>query len=105
MGLRASVQSTAATSQTEESDDWEAAIEQAVEQLGTPCYVTRVRPIIAALNELEGDGTGGIGSWLSFKTHPMPPLLRWWLASSRGVEVVSEVEFATARRLGCSVDQ
>ncbi len=105
MGLRATVESTAATSQTEESDEWEAAIEQAVEQLGTPCYVTRVRPIIAALNELEGDGTGGIGSWLSFKTHPMPPLLRWWLASSRGVEVVSEVEFATARRLGCSVDQ
>lgn len=105
MGLRATVQPAAEMSRTEGIEDWETAIEQAVERLGTPCYVTRVRPIIAALEQLEGDRTDRVRSWLSFKTHPLPPLLRWWVASSRGVEVVSEVEFATARRLGCSVDQ
>ncbi|MBA2353698.1 MAG: hypothetical protein H0V80_03410 [Acidobacteria bacterium] len=72
---------------------------------GTPCYVTRVRPVETALAELERRVGPGVRSWLSFKTHPLPRLLEWWTRSGRGVEVVSESEFATARALGCDVDQ
>ena len=50
-------------------------------------------------------GDGGVRSWLSFKTHPLPKLVEWWVASGRGVEVVSETEFTTVRRLGCLPDQ
>ena len=47
----------------------------------------------------------GTRSWLSFKTHPVPELARSWIRSGRGVEVVSEAEFVTLRKLGCPTDQ
>jgi diaminopimelate decarboxylase len=46
-----------------------------------------------------------VRSWLSFKTHPVSQLAQAWLQSGRGVEVVSEAEFVTARRLGCAASQ
>ena len=46
-----------------------------------------------------------VRSWLSFKTHPVPPLVQEWLRSGRGVEVVSESEFVTARSLGVPIDR
>ena len=84
--------------------DWADVAGRAAERFGTPCYVNRVRPIQAAVRRLEL-GDGGVRSWLSYKTHPLPRLLEWWLAGGRGVEVVSEREFATAWRLGCGADQ
>jgi diaminopimelate decarboxylase len=83
---------------------WIETTRRAVDLAGTPCYVNRARPIQAAVQHLER-GDAGVRSWLSFKTHPLPKLLEWWLASGRGVEVVSETEFTTAWRLGCGADQ
>jgi diaminopimelate decarboxylase len=56
------------------------------------------------VEELER-GEDWVRSWLSYKTHPLPRLLEWWIADGRGVEVVSETEFTTAWRLGCRADQ
>jgi diaminopimelate decarboxylase len=83
---------------------WLDVSRRAVDRVGTPCYVNRARPIRAAVQQLER-GDGGVRSWLSFKTHPLPKLLEWWVAGGRGVEVVSETEFTTACRLGCQPDQ
>ncbi|MCA1583310.1 MAG: hypothetical protein LC791_00575 [Acidobacteria bacterium] len=84
---------------------WANVAERAVQQYGTPCYITRLQPIQKALEELELGQSGDVRSWLSFKTHPLPQLVAWWTQAGRGVEVVSEAEFATVRRLGCPVDQ
>jgi diaminopimelate decarboxylase len=89
----------------EDVRDWRRVARRAVELCGTPAYITRQRPIEAALEQLEGGYGTTVRSWLSFKTHPLPALLTWWLETGRGVEVVSEAELLTARRLGCSADQ
>ncbi len=86
------------------SSRWRHVINEAVRLCGTPCYVTRVRPILEALSELES-GQPDVRCWLSFKTHPLPDLLDWWQRSGRGVEVVSEMELATALARGCPVDR
>ena len=91
------------TPPTEVLPDWPRVAARAVEQYGTPCYVTSQRPIVEALHALERE-IGEVRSWLSLKTHPLPALIRWWNDSGRGVEVVSEVEFVAARHLGCSAD-
>jgi len=85
---------------------WRSAIRRAAEQFGTPCYVVRWEPVARAAERLDQLGSAGvpIRSWLSFKTHPLPPLVRKWIESGRGVEVVSEVELAAARRWGASGD-
>jgi diaminopimelate decarboxylase len=83
---------------------WLDVARRAVDRAGTPLYLTRVRPIQDAVRQLER-GDGGVRSWLSYKTHPLPRLLEWWIAGGRGVEVVSETEFTTALRLGCTTDQ
>jgi diaminopimelate decarboxylase len=64
-----------------------------------------VRPIVEAVVTLEAHTGPGVQSWLSFKTHPVPQLMSWWIGTGRGVEVVSETEFATAQRLRCPADQ
>jgi diaminopimelate decarboxylase len=84
--------------------EWHSVAREAVTQFGTPCYVTRVRPIVAALAALD-DALPGARSWLSFKTHPLIRLVDWWARSGRGVEVVSEYELVAALRAGCSIDQ
>jgi diaminopimelate decarboxylase len=85
---------------------WRNAIRRAAEQFGTPCYVARWDPVARAAARLDRLGSAGvpIHSWLSFKTHPLPPLVRKWIESGRGVEVVSEVELAAACRFGASSD-
>lgn len=82
---------------------WVGAVNRAVELCGTPCYVTRAAPILRALNEVELSSR--VRSWLSYKTHPIPHLMKWWIESGRGVEVVSEAELATALAVGCPIDQ
>jgi diaminopimelate decarboxylase len=85
---------------------WRRVIARAAEQFGTPCYVARWEPVARAAGRLDRLGSAGIPvqSWLSFKTHPLPPLVRTWIASGGGVEVVSEVELAAACRDGASRD-
>jgi diaminopimelate decarboxylase len=46
-----------------------------------------------------------VRSWLSFKTHPLEPLALQWMASGRGVEVVSERELMTLLALGAPFEQ
>ena len=90
--------------QAPERERWTDAARRAVACFETPFYLNRTRPIQAALDQLER-GDPGVRSWLSYKTHPLPRLLAWWVAGGRGVEVVSEREFTTARSLGCTPDQ
>lgn len=92
---------TAAPTPAEYDADWEEVAGRAVERFGTPCYVTRIRPIMESMEALDALE---VRSWLSCKTHPLPPLIKWWTESGRGVEVVSETEFTMARRLGCTVE-
>ena len=89
-----------------QNEGWAGLIGQVTEQFATPCYIARWRPVDSAVVHLESmtDAAAALRCWFSFKTHPLPPLVRRWLASGRGVEVVSETEFVTAINLGASVD-
>jgi diaminopimelate decarboxylase len=100
-GIRAGVE---VSDEPDELARWTAVTRQAVDRFGTPCYVNRTRPILAAVQQLEGGDTG-VRAWLSYKTHPLPRLLEWWIAGGRGVEVVSERELAIAWQLRCHPDQ
>jgi diaminopimelate decarboxylase len=88
-------------------DAWTSLLSSAAQQFGTPCYVTRWRPVAHAVEQLEGaiHAPLPLRCWLSFKTHPLPPLLHAWVRSGRGVEVVSESEFLTATYAGVPVDR
>jgi ornithine decarboxylase len=81
--------------------EWRAAVERAVRAHGTPCYVTRARPILSALAVIEHGHSGPVRQWLSVKTHPLGALVAWWARSGRGVEVVSETELIAALDAGC----
>ncbi len=72
----------------------------------TPFYLFSALPIAERISELEnafaaaGFGTKNskfkIKNWLSCKTQPVAPLLRWWREQSRPIEVVSEFELRAA---------
>jgi diaminopimelate decarboxylase len=76
----------------------------------TPFYVFSSQPVAERISELDaalgnagfqpadGNQTSRISCrhWLSCKTQPVAPLLRWWRESGRGVEVVSEFELRAA---------
>jgi len=72
----------------------------------TPAYVFSAFPISERICELEnafaaaGFGTKNsklkIQNWLSCKTQPVAPLLRWWRGQNRPIEVVSEFELRAA---------
>ena len=83
---------------------WADLAREAADRFGTPCYLNRATPVLRAVQLIERRDAG-VRSWLSYKTHPLPRLLEWWIAGGRGVEVVSESEFLTACSLGCSPDQ
>jgi diaminopimelate decarboxylase len=85
---------------------WPRLLRLAAQEVGTPCYISRWEPVAEAAARLDRLAPAGVRlrSWLSFKTHPLPPLVRKWLDSGRGVEVVSEVELAAAVRCGASSD-
>ncbi len=85
---------------------WRDVINRAVSLYGTPCYISRARPIEEARAEVEAAGHRGVvRHWLSVKTHPLPALISWWAGLGRGVEVVSEAELTTALVLGCAPPQ
>jgi len=72
----------------------------------TPFYIFSAQPVAERIAELDqalaaaGFSTAGENRkgkivsrhWLSCKTQPVAPLLRWWRDQSRPVEVVSEFE-------------
>jgi diaminopimelate decarboxylase len=85
---------------------WLVLAAEAAAGFGTPCLVSRWRPVQDMVSSQERRFRKiPVKSWLSFKTHPVHPLARAWLQSGRGVEVVSEAEFLAVRRLGCPADQ
>lgn len=45
-----------------------------------------------------------IRHWLSCKTQPVAPLLRWWRKQGRSIEVVSEFEYLAARHEGFATE-
>lgn len=72
----------------------------------TPFYLFSSEPVRAALAELEALDFGApVTHWLSCKTQPFAPLLRWWRKQNRPIEVVSEFEFLAALREGFKPDQ
>lgn len=92
-------------------EDWKRLVREAL-LLGTPSpfYVLSAFPVAARIAELDralagaGFQTAANGPatkivcrhWLSCKTQPVAPLLRWWGGQGRPVEVVSEFELRAA---------
>ena len=76
----------------------------------TPLYLFSALPIVERIAELDvalnpAGFRSEIGNrkskirfqhWLSCKTQPVAPLLRWWREQGRGIEVVSELELRAA---------
>src|SRR5690242_17947796 len=83
------------------SFSWPDIIQQALGDHCTPFYFCAWSPVEAALSELSRVETGlPIKHWLSFKTHPVAPLVREWRLRGRGIEVVSEYELLAAIKEG-----
>jgi diaminopimelate decarboxylase len=90
---------------------WKRLVREALSlSTPTPLYVFSALPIAERIAELDAALTNaGIKSaisnpqstisfrhWLSCKTQPVAPLLRWWREQGRGIEVVSEFELRAA---------
>lgn len=74
---------------------------RSVRTQATPFYLFSIVPIQEALAELDQHfGKLPVRHWLSFKTQPLRPLVRWWQQQCRDIEVVSEFEFLAARAEG-----
>jgi diaminopimelate decarboxylase len=80
---------------------WRSILQPRLEEIPTPFYLFSIVPIQQALTELDQHfGHLPVRHWLSFKTQPLRPLVRWWRRQGRPVEVVSEFEFLAARAEG-----
>jgi len=89
---------------------WKRLANEALSLSPTPLYVFSSEPIAERIAELDVALTNaGFQSaienpqskiafrhWLSFKTQPVRPLLRWWREQGRPVEAVSEFELRAA---------
>jgi diaminopimelate decarboxylase len=90
---------------------WKRLVREALSLLvPTPFFVFSSSPVAERISEIGAALTNaGIKSalrtphsaisfrhWLSCKTQPVAPLLRWWRAQGRGIEVVSEFELRAA---------
>lgn len=72
----------------------------------TPFYLFAAEPFAARVRQIESLDFGvPIRCWLSFKTQPLAPLVRWWAAQGRPVEVVSEFELVAALREGVPAER
>lgn len=92
----------------ESEDDtaiWRTLAAEAAVRYGTPCYVSRWRPVESQVARLERGVRVPVRSWLSFKTHPLPRLAAEWVRHGRGVEITSECEMAAVIAAGCLPDQ
>ena len=113
---------------------WRELVARALRSHSTPLYLFSIEPVRAALAELNTavDWAGNVSSlrprsqkfrqdagttlgaetplprlrhWLSCKTQPMAPLLRWWCRQGLGIEVVSEYELLAALQEGFAPGQ
>ena len=90
---------------------WKRLVREALSlSTPTPLYIFSALPIAERISELDAELiSAGFQSqtqnskpkilfrhWLSCKTQPVAPLLRWWREQGRGIEVVSEFELAAA---------
>jgi diaminopimelate decarboxylase len=90
---------------------WKRLVREALSlSAPTPFYIFSNTPIAERISELANSliAAGfksefrnlkspiGFRHWLSFKTQPVRPLLNWWRAQGRPVEVVSEIELRAA---------
>jgi diaminopimelate decarboxylase len=87
--------------------NWKRLASEALEAgAGTPFYLFAVDPVRERLSVLEALDFGlPVTHWLSTKTQPVAPLLRWWREAGRPVEVVSEFEYHAARAEGFATDR
>jgi len=82
-------------------DFWRTLAKRTARSCETPFYLFSIEPVRSALAELKlMDSAAPVRHWLSCKTQPVPPLLRWWRRQGMGIEVVSEFELLAARREG-----
>jgi diaminopimelate decarboxylase len=82
---------------------WRPLVQSALKIEPTPFYIFALEPIRAGLAELDALSRSfsvPVRHWLSCKTQPLRPLLRWWQHQGRGIEVVSEFELQAALREG-----
>jgi diaminopimelate decarboxylase len=94
-----------ASSGNDAAESWRSRVAQAVDQLGTPCYVAAWLPVAARVSRFRSiQTTVPVRLWLSLKTHPLPPLAASWLRDGRGIEVVSESELLMALDAGATPD-
>ena len=90
---------------------WKRLVREALSlSTPTPLYIFSALPIAERISELDVELiSAGFQSqtqnskqkilfrhWLSCKTQPVAPLLRWWREQGRGIEVVSEFELRAA---------
>jgi diaminopimelate decarboxylase len=80
---------------------WRRLVRGALERHETPFYLFSTQPLQQALDRLESIRPGiPVRHWLSCKTQPVAPWLRWWRDQGRPIEVVSEFELLAARHEG-----
>lgn len=83
------------------SEWWIDRVQQALQNHSTPFYLFSPEPVDQALSQLQSEFRGlPLTHWYSFKTQPLPELVRWWKQRGNPVEVVSEWEFLAALRCG-----
>ncbi len=89
---------------------WKRLVREALSLSPTPLYVFSSEPIAERIAELDAALVAAgfqlktqnpklkttFQHWLSFKTQPVRPLLRWWREQGRPIEVVSEFELRAA---------
>ncbi len=86
-------------------DQWIPIVLRASEHYATPFFLFSQVPIIKQLDCIKQVCGPSVSNWLSFKTLPLRCLLRWWLSTGLGVEVVSEFELLAARGEGFPPEQ
>jgi diaminopimelate decarboxylase len=94
---------------------WKRLVREALSlSVPTPFFIFSSQPVAERISEINAALTNaGFQSaienrqskiafrhWLSCKTQPVAPLLRWWRAQGRGIEVVSEFELRAALAAG-----
>ena len=88
---------------------WDDIVDRALQIEHTPLYVFSWPHVEQALQELmrANADSGGppVRHWLSFKSQPLPELVRFWRATGYGLEVVSEFELLAAQAEGFGADQ
>ena len=89
---------------------WKQRVRESLALTPAPLYVFASGPVAERLAEWEAELVAagfrtatanlksplGFRHWLSFKTQPLRPLLNWWRALGRSIEVVSEFELRAA---------